>query len=56
MKFLNKYNNKKNLRFESFKETFKLCVERNLRVLVETGTSRGKTKFFFLISIIGRTE
>ena len=47
MKFLNKYNNKKNLRFESFKETLKLCVERNLRVLVETGTSRGKTKFFF---------
>ena len=49
MKFLNKYNNKKNLRFESFKETFKLCIERNLIVLVETGTSRGKTKFFFFI-------
>jgi hypothetical protein len=47
MQFLNKYENKKNIRFESFKKTFQLCESRNLKVIVETGTSRGKTKFFF---------
>ena len=48
MKFLSKYNNKKNLRFDSFNKTLKLCLERSLKILVETGTARGKTKFFFL--------
>ena len=47
MKFLGKYNNKKNLRFDSFNKTLKLCLERSLKILVETGTARGKTKFFF---------
>lgn len=48
MNFLNKYNNDKNIRFKSFEKTFELCVERNLKIIVETGTSRGKTKFFFI--------
>tara|TARA_B100001175_G_scaffold309539_1_gene311375 strand:+ start:3820 stop:4383 length:564 start_codon:yes stop_codon:yes gene_type:complete len=48
MKFLNKFNNKKNIRFSSFKKTFEVCLERNLKVIVETGTSRGKTKFFII--------
>ena len=56
MKFLGKYNNKKNLRFDSFNKTLKLCLERSLKILVETGTARGKTKFFFLINIIGKME
>ena len=47
MKFLNKYNNEKNIRYLSFEKTLMLCHERNLKNLVETGTSRGKTKFFF---------
>ena len=47
MIFLNKFNNKKNIRFSSFERTFILLKERNLKIIVETGTSRGKTKFFF---------
>ena len=47
MNFLKKYNNIKNIRFKSFEITLNYCHERNLKVLVETGTSRGKTKFFF---------
>ena len=48
MNFLNKYNNDKNIRFKSFEKTFELCIERNLKIIVETGTSRGKTKLFFI--------
>ena len=48
MKFLNKYNNPKNIRFKSFEKTFKICLERNHKTIVETGTARGKTKFFFI--------
>ena len=48
MKFLNKYNNPKNIRFKSFEKTFKKCLERNHKTIVETGTARGKTKFFFI--------
>ena len=48
MKFLNKYNNPKNIRFKSFEKTFKVCLERNHKTIVETGTARGKTKFFFI--------
>ena len=47
MKFLEKYDNKKNIRFFSFKETLKICLNRNFKNIVETGTSRGKIKFFF---------
>ena len=47
MNFLNKYNNKKNIRYSCFKKTFEICLERNFKNIVETGTSRGKTKFFF---------
>jgi len=48
MHFLNKFNNLKNIRFESFKKTFEISKKRNLKIIVETGTSRGKIKFFFL--------
>ncbi len=48
MKFLNKYNNSKNIRFKSFEKTLEKCLERNLKIIVETGTSRGKRKFFFI--------
>ena len=54
MNFLIKYNNEKNIRFKSFKKTFELCFERNLKTLVETGTARGKTKFFLLRNITGK--
>ena len=48
MKFLEKYNNKKNTRFKSFEKTLKISFNRNFRTIVETGTARGKTKFFFI--------
>ena len=48
MKFLEKYNNLKNIRFKSFEETFRISLERNHKTIVETGTARGKTKFFFV--------
>lgn len=47
MNFLEKYNNNKNIRFMSFKKTLEICNERNFKNIVETGTSRGKIKFFF---------
>ena len=48
MKFLNKYNKSKNIRFRSFEKTFEIFLSRKLKTIVETGTSRGKTKFFFI--------
>ena len=56
LKFLEKFNNPKNTRFESFIEAFKICNDRKLKIIVETGTARGKTKFFFLIILIGKME
>ena len=46
MNFLNKYNNKKNIRFEMFKKVFNVSLHRKHKTIVETGTSRGKVKFF----------
>jgi hypothetical protein len=48
MNFLVKYDNIKNIRFNSFEKTLKLSFERGLKTIVETGTARGKTKFFFI--------
>ena len=48
MNFLVKYDNVKNIRFNSFEKTLKLSFERGLKTIVETGTARGKTKFFFI--------
>ena len=48
MNFLEKYNNIKNIRFNSFEETLKLSFIRGVKTIVETGTARGKTKFFFI--------
>ena len=47
MIFLNKYNNTKNIRFKSFEKTLNISFKREFKTIVETGTSRGKTKFFF---------
>ena len=48
MNFLNKYNNSKNIRFPFFKKSIELAIKRDLKIIVETGTSRGKTKLFFI--------
>ena len=47
MNFLEKYNNKKNIRFSLFKKTLEIAMKRGSKVIVETGTSRGKKKFLF---------
>ena len=51
MEFLKKYNHTKNIRFESFKFALLEAKERGLKTLVETGCSRGKTKFLFFSKI-----
>ena len=48
MIFLNKFDNKKNIRFKTFKKTIEISYSRKFSVIAETGTSRGKTKFFFI--------
>ncbi len=47
MIFLQKYNIDKNIRFKSFLQTLEIAKNRNLKLIVETGTARGKTNFFF---------
>ena len=54
MNFIDKYNHKKNIRFEFFKKTLEIAKNRDLKIIVETGTSRGKNKFFFLKNLIGK--
>ena len=47
MNFLNKYKNKKNIRFPSFEFALIEANKRGVKNIVETGTARGKIKFFF---------
>jgi len=47
MKFIEKYNHSKNIRFSLFKKTLEISIKRKHKVIVETGTSRGKKKLFF---------
>ncbi len=47
MNFLSKYNHPKNIRFPFFKKAIEIAIDRKLKIIVETGTSRGKEKFFF---------
>ncbi len=47
MKFIEKYNHKKNIRYNSFKFALTEAYRRGLKTLVETGCARGKIKFLF---------
>ena len=51
MQFLEKYNNKKNIRFKSFEFALNEAAKRNHKTIVETGVARGKTKFFIFSQI-----
>ena len=51
MNFLNNYNHPKNIRFGSFKFALIEAYKRNHKTIVETGTSRGKQKFWFFSKI-----
>jgi len=53
MMFLKKYNNN-NIKYDSFEYALKLAFKRNLKTIVETGTSSGRDNFFFLKNIIGK--
>jgi hypothetical protein len=48
MNWLSKYKNKLGVRFNTFEMLFKLAYERNLKNTIETGTARGKEKFYYL--------
>lgn len=47
LKFIEKYKHPKNIRYESFYNALSIAYKRNHKIIVETGTSRGKKKFFF---------
>ena len=51
MNFLKKYNNEKNIRYKSFEFALYEAKKRNHKIFLETGVSRGKTKFFFFTKI-----
>ena len=50
MNFLKNYKHPKNIRFESFKLALTEAYKRNHKILVETGVSRGRKKFWFFKS------
>ena len=51
MNFLNYYNHHKNIRFDSFKLALLEANNRKHKIIVETGVSRGKKKFWFFTKI-----
>ena len=51
MKFLQNYNNPKNIRFRSFEFALNEAKKRNHKTVVETGVARGKVKFLFFSKI-----
>ena len=51
MDFLQYYNNPKNFRFKSFEFALLEAKKRNLKIFVETGVARGKSKFLFFSKI-----
>ena len=51
MDFLKYYNHPKNIRYDSFVFALNEAKKRNHKVIVETGTSRGKVRFIFFSKI-----
>ena len=48
MAFIDKYKEQLGVRFSTFKKLFQLARDRNLKNIVETGTARGKNKFYYI--------
>ena len=48
MNWLDKYKSTLGIRYSSFEKLFHIADERNLKFIVETGTARGKNKFYYL--------
>ena len=47
MDWFTKYEDKLGVRYPTFKKLFKIAEERNLKTIIETGTARGKSKFYY---------
>ena len=48
MQWFEKYEDKLGVRYKTFHKLFSIAIDRELRNIVETGTSRGKDKFYYL--------
>ena len=48
MSFIDKYKEQLGVRFSTFKKLFQIARDRNLKNIVETGTARGKNKFYYI--------
>ena len=48
MEWFKKYEDKLGIRYKTFYKLFSLAIDRELKNIVETGTSRGKDKFYYL--------
>ena len=48
MSFIDKYKEQLGVRFSTFKKLFQIARDRNLKNVVETGTARGKNKFYYI--------
>ena len=48
MSWLEKYKDTLNIRYETFKTLFDISHDRKLTNIVETGTARGKVKYYYL--------
>ena len=47
MNWLTKYKDKLGIRYATFEKLFIIAKKRNLKIIVETGTARGKSKFYY---------
>ena len=48
MQWFEKYEDKLGVRYKTFHKLFSIAIDRELKNFVETGTSRGKDKFYYL--------
>lgn len=47
MNWFEKYKDHLGVRYPTFEKLFLIAEERNLKIIVETGTARGKAKFYY---------
>ena len=47
MNWFIKYKDKLGVRYAAFEKLFNIAEERNLKTIIETGTARGKSKFYY---------
>ena len=47
MNWFTKYKDKLGVRYPAFEKLFTIAKERDLKIIIETGTARGKSKFYY---------